>query len=184
MELGAMQERLRSSRGRARPAGSRRLDDSLPAPERIALGADHGGFALKERLKEFLLESGYEVDDVGTTGPAAVDYPPLARAVAQRVGSGACSRGIFVDATGLGSCMAANRVRGVRCATCHDERTAKSSRSHNDANMLALGAAILHPGYARRIVRLWLATAFEGGRHARRVEQIMAPDVERGTSHA
>lgn len=179
-----MQERLRSSRGRTRPAGSRRLDDTVPAPVRIALGADHGGFALKERLKEFLLEGGYDVDDVGTTSTAPVDYPQLARAVAERVASGACSRGIFVDATGLGSCMTANRVRGVRCATCHDERTAASSRSHNDANMLALGAAVLHPGYARRIVRVWLSTAFEGGRHARRVEQIMASDGERGTSHA
>jgi ribose 5-phosphate isomerase B len=153
-------------------------------PERIALGADHGGFALKENLKVFLLESGYEIEDVGTSSPAAVDYPPLARAVADRVASGSCGRGIFIDATGLGSCMTANRVRGVRCATCHDERTAISSRSHNDANMLALGASVLHPGYARRIVRLWLATAFEGGRHARRVAQIMAADEERGSSHA
>ncbi len=179
-----MQKRLASTRGHAWPAGTRRLDASTPMRVRIAIGADHGGFALKEQLKEFLLESGYEVEDVGTTSTAAVDYPPLARAVAERVASGACARGIFVDATGLGSCMTANRVAGVRCATCHDESTIKSSRSHNDANMLALGASVVHPGHARRLVRVWLGTAFEGGRHARRVEQIMAQDGTRGSSHA
>jgi len=178
-----MQERLAATRGRTWPAGTRRLDAASPVRMRIAIGADHGGFALKQQLKESLLESGYEVEDLGTTSAAPVDYPPLACAVAERVASGACARGIFVDATGLGSCMAANRVAGVRCATCHDERTIKSSRSHNDANMLALGAGVVHPGHARRLVRIWLATAFEGGRHARRVEQIMAQDGT-GSSHA
>lgn len=179
-----MQERLAATRGRPWPVGTRRLDVVAAVRERIAIGADHGGFALKEHLKQFLLDAGYDIEDVGTTSPVPADYPPLARAVAEQIASGRCRRGIFVDATGLGSCMAANRVAGVRCATCHDERTIHSSRSHNDANMLALGALVVHPGHARRLVRVWLTTAFEGGRHARRVQQIMAQDGEHGQKHA
>jgi ribose 5-phosphate isomerase B len=146
---------------------------------RVAVGADHGGFALKTRLVAWLEELGCEVLDLGTHGPDPVDYPEFALAVAREVARGGAARGLVIDGAGLGSCMVANKVRGVRAATCHDEFTARNSRAHNDANILVLGAASVHPGLARRLVRIWLATPFEGGRHARRVGQIDALDRDR-----
>jgi ribose 5-phosphate isomerase B len=177
MDLSELQESLRAARRRteSRP---RRQAGVAPRP-RIALGADHGGWALKRALGAELAELGYDVLDVGTHGPEPVDYPDFALAVARAVAGGECGRGIVVDGAGLGSCMVANKVRGVRAATCWDEATVRNSRAHNDANVLALGAAGLHPGNARRLVRLWLATEFEGGRHARRVAKIAALDGER-----
>lgn len=140
----------------------------------IAIGADHGGFRLKEQLKRYLTEDlGYEVMDAGTHDESPVDYPDIARVVATEVRSGACARGILIDGAGIGSTMAANKIRGIRCALCHDERTVVNSRSHNDANVLALGVGSVNPGHARRLVRLWLTTPFEGGRHAARVDKIM-----------
>ena len=178
MDLAELQRRLREVRRSPGPAGHRRLD---PVPERgrVAIGADHGGFALKRALVASVEELGYSVVDVGTDGPEPVDYPDFALEVARRVASGECSRGIVIDGAGLGSCMVANKVRGVRAATCHDEASIRNSRAHNDANVLALGAGRVHPGLARRLVRLWLATDFEGGRHARRVAKIVALDDER-----
>jgi ribose 5-phosphate isomerase B len=142
---------------------------------RIAIGADHGGYALKEILKrEIVDELDWEVQDCGTHSGDAVDYPDYAAAVAREVASGRCIRGVIVDAAGIGSTMAANKIAGVRCALCHDDATVVNSRAHNDANVLALGARVVHRGQAVRILRLFLATPFEGGRHQRRVQKIMA----------
>lgn len=178
MDLEALQRQLRQARRRGGPAG-RAPEPEAGASPRIAIGADHGGWALKRRLVDQLRELGWEVEDVGTHGPDPVDYPDFALAVARLVAHGACSRGIVIDGAGLGSCMVANKIPGVRAATCHDEPSAVNSRAHNDANVLALGAGRVHPGLARRLVRLWLATPFEGGRHARRVDKIVALDAER-----
>jgi ribose 5-phosphate isomerase B len=140
----------------------------------IALGADHGGLALKEDLKKYLGELGYEVLDCGTHTKDAVDYPDLAYAVASAVASGRAGRGIMVDGAGIGSCMAANKVPGIRAAMCYDHATAVNSREHNDANVLTLGGSLIGASLARQIVKAWLETDFGGGRHARRVDKIMA----------
>jgi len=138
----------------------------------IALGADHGGFSLKENLKEFLLKQGYKVDDCGTYSPDSVDYPDFAYAVAKKVSEGDAWRGIIIDGAGIGSCMVANKVSGVRAAMCYDHATALNSREHNNANVLTLGAGLIFPTLARQIVLTWLNTIFAGGRHARRVDKI------------
>ncbi len=140
----------------------------------VALGADHGGYALKEELKAYLQELGYQVVDCGTHSTAAVDYPDFAYAVARLVAEGRAWRGIVVDGAGIGSCMAANKVPGVRAAMCYDHATAVNSREHNDANVLTLGAGLLGAGLARQIVKTWLETDFAGGRHARRVDKILS----------
>ncbi len=153
-----------------------------PAPEskRVAIGADHGGYALKQLLVRSIRdELGWEVHDCGTHGPDPVDYPDFAAAVARDVASGHCSRGIVVDAAGIGSSIAANKIAGVRCALCHDDATALNSRLHNDANVLALGARVVNRGLALRLARLFLETPFEGGRHARRVLKIAALESTR-----
>jgi ribose 5-phosphate isomerase B len=140
----------------------------------VALGADHGGYAMKEDLKGYLAELGYEVVDCGTGSTASVDYPDFAYAVAKLVSDGRAWRGIMVDGAGIGSCMAANKVPGVRAAMCYDHATAINSREHNDANVLTLGGVLLGPNLARQIVKTWLETDFGGDRHARRVNKIMA----------
>ncbi len=142
--------------------------------KRIALGADHGGFALKEELKAYLQKNGYEVIDCGTSSSEAVDYPDFAEAVARKVSAGEVRRGIIVDGAGIGSCMAANKVHGVRAAMCHDYATAVNSREHNDANVLTLGAGLIGTTLAKQILDTWLITEFGGGRHVKRVEKIMA----------
>jgi len=145
------------------------------SPEKtVALGADHGGFALKEALKGYLQELGYAVLDCGTHSSESVDYPDYAYAVARLVSEGRAARGIMVDGAGIGSCMAANKVPGVRAAMCYDLSTAVNSREHNDANVLTLGGGLIGVNLARQIVKTWLGTAFGGGRHARRVNKIMA----------
>jgi len=138
----------------------------------VALGADHGGFALKESLKEFVAGLGYAVVDCGAHSTEPVDYPDLAYAVARLVSAGEAWRGILVDGAGIGSAMAANKVPGVRAALCYDHATAVNSREHNDANVLTLGAGLVGPNLARQIVQTWLATEFGGGRHQRRVDKI------------
>lgn len=160
-----------------------RIEESLTAPSAsrhrlVVLGADHAGYELKEFLKQFLLQSGYEVRDLGTDSAAPVDYPDFAQAVAQAVASGAAWRGLVVDGAGIGSAIAANKVPGARAAPCYDRATARNSREHNDANVLALGARLLRPEEAREIVAVWLATEFAGGRHQRRLDKIAA--LERG----
>jgi ribose 5-phosphate isomerase B len=139
----------------------------------VALGADHGGFAMKEDLKAYLGALGYEILDCGTHSTSSVDYPDYAYAVAQTVSGGRAWRGIMVDGAGIGSCMAANKVPGVRAAMCYDYATAVNSREHNDANVLTLGGMLLGQNLARQIVRTWLETDFGGDRHARRVDKIM-----------
>ena len=140
----------------------------------VALGADHGGHAMKEDLKGYLRELDYEVIDCGPDSTASVDYPDFAYAVAKLVSEGRAWRGIMVDGAGIGSCMAANKVPGVRAAMCYDHATAVNSREHNDANVLTLGGVLLGSNLARQIVKTWLGTEFGGGRHARRVDKIMA----------
>ena len=140
----------------------------------VAIGADHGGFALKEILKSFLVENDYQVIDCGTHTKDSVDYPDIALAVAELVSSGKAWRGVIIDGAGIGSCMAANKVPGVRAALCYDYATAVNSREHNDANVLTLGAGLIGVSLAKQIVSTWLGTAFGGGRHARRVDKIIA----------
>jgi ribose 5-phosphate isomerase B len=140
----------------------------------VALGADHGGYPMKEDLKAYLAGLGYEVIDCGTGSTASVDYPDFAYAVAKLVSESRAWRGIMVDGAGIGSCMAANKVPGVRAAMCYDHATAINSREHNDANVLTLGGALLGVNLARQIVKTWLETDFGGDRHARRVNKIMA----------
>ncbi len=140
----------------------------------IAVGADHGGFEMKEDIKKFLEKEGYQVTDCGAYSKDPVDYPDLAFAVAKMVSEGSAWRGIVVDGAGIGSCMAANKVRGVRAALCYDYATAVNSREHNDANVLTLGAGLIGPNLARQIVTTWLKTEFGGGRHTPRIDKILA----------
>ena len=139
---------------------------------RIAIGSDHRGFEAKRRIKTLLAGMGHEVVDVGTQSRDSVDYPDMAFEVARAVGEGTADRGVLICGTGIGMAIAANKVHGVRAAPCHDSITAEMSRRHNDANVLCLSADLLGEELIERMVRIWLETAFEGGRHARRVEKI------------
>ena len=143
----------------------------------LTIGADHAGYRLKEDLKGFLKELGHEVEDLGTHSEEPADYPPICAAVARAVRDGRAERGIVLGGSGQGEQISANKVRGVRAALCNDLYTARMSRQHNDANVLSIGSRIVAPDLAREIVEVWLATAFEGGRHERRVEQI--EEIER-----
>ncbi|HEX6384060.1 MAG TPA: ribose 5-phosphate isomerase B [Anaerolineae bacterium] len=140
----------------------------------VAIGADHGGYELKEQIKAMLAtaDAGYTVIDCGTHGTDSVDYPDYAYAVARLVADGRAWRGIMIDGAGIGSCMAANKVPGVRADMCYDQATAVNSREHNNANVLTLGAGLIGPNLARQIVTTWLTTEFGGGRHGRRVDKI------------
>jgi ribose 5-phosphate isomerase B len=140
----------------------------------IAIGADHGGFPLKERIAFRLKESGWEVTDCGTDSHESVDYPDYAHAVARKVSEGECRWGIIIDGAGIGSSIAANKVPGVRAALCYDISSARNSRAHNHANVLTLGAGLIGEELAWQIVEEWLSTAWAGGRHARRVAKIDA----------
>jgi ribose 5-phosphate isomerase B len=144
---------------------------------RIAIGADHAGFALKEHLVATLVRLGHDVDDRGTYSDAPVDYPPLCAEVARLVVAGRVERGIVVGGSGQGEQMAANKVRGIRAALCNDLYSARLAREHNDANVLAMGGRIVAFELADEIVALWLITPFEGGRHQRRIDQIA--DIEK-----
>jgi ribose 5-phosphate isomerase B len=143
----------------------------------IALGADHAGWELKEALKAWLIESGHQVLDFGTHSPESVDYPDYALLVADAVASGKAERGLLVCGTGIGMAMTANKVPGVRAAPCTDAFTARMSREHNDANVLALGGRLMDRDLGLEILRLWLGAEFAGGRHERRVAKIA--DLER-----
>ena len=144
---------------------------------RVAIGADHGGYPLKERIGFYLRERGYEVEDCGTSSPDSVDYPDFAHAVARLVADCSCSAGIIVDGAGIGSAMVANKVPGVRAALCYDVSSARNSREHNHANVLTLGAGLVGNALALQIVDAWLATDWGPGRHARRVDMIA--EIER-----
>ena len=148
---------------------------------RIAIGADHAGFPLKEDLAGYLREQGHEILDIGTDSTATVDYPPFCAAAARAVIAGEADRAIVLGGSGQGEQIAANKVHGIRAALCHDLYLARLSREHNDANVLAMGARVIAPAYAREIVTVWLATPFDGGRHLPRIEQIAA--IEREEMH-
>jgi len=150
-----------------------------PTTRLIALGADHGGVAVRDAIAARLRELGHSVTDHGTSGTNPVDYPDYAVAVARAVASGAAQVGIMVDGAGIGSCMAANKVAGVRAAMCYDVTTAQNAREHNNANLLTLGGGLIGPRLALAIVEAFLATDFGGGRHAARVAKIDALDASR-----
>jgi ribose 5-phosphate isomerase B len=139
---------------------------------RIAIGSDHAGFALKQELKQLLKDDGHEVVDLGTDSEEPVDYPIYCVKVARAVTGGTADRGIVLGGSGQGEQMAANKVHGIRAAMCNDLYTARLSREHNDANVLAIGARIVASTLAAEILRLWLATPFQGGRHVKRLEEI------------
>jgi ribose 5-phosphate isomerase B len=145
---------------------------------RIAIGADHAGYALKEHIAGVLKQLGHEIDDRGTHGLDPIDYPPICAEVARLVADGRAARGIVIGGSGQGEQIAANKVRGIRAALCNDLYTARLSREHNDANVLAMGGRVVGFGLAEENVALWISTAFAGGRHQRRVDQIM--EIERG----
>lgn len=145
---------------------------------RIAIGADHAGFPLKQHLVNILQALGHEVNDRGTHTDEPVDYPGICADVGREVVAGRADRGIVIGGSGQGEQISANKVRGVRAALCNDLYTARMSREHNDANVLAMGGRIVAPGLADEIVTLWLGTGFEGGRHQRRVDQISAIERE------
>jgi ribose 5-phosphate isomerase B len=146
---------------------------------RVAIGADHAGFLLKQHLIAALTRLGHDVDDRGTRSEEPVDYPPICAEVARLVAGGRADRGIVIGGSGQGEQISANKVRGIRAALCNDLYTARLSRAHNDANVLAMGGRVIGFGLAEEILALWLATPFEGGRHQRRVDQIM--EIERGS---
>lgn len=141
---------------------------------KIAMACDHGGLELKETIKAHLLERGFAVEDFGTNSRESCDYPDYARPAAEAVASGACERGILVCTTGIGVSITANKVKGIRCALLSDPVSAQLTRQHNDTNMMALGQGFVGPMLALQIVDIWLDTAFEGGRHQRRVDKVMA----------
>ena len=141
---------------------------------KIALASDHGGFALKEAIKAHLTDRGYEVLDLGTHSEESVDYPKYGQACGEAVISGQADRGIVCCGTGIGISIAANKVKGIRCAHCADCLQAEMTRKHNDANMMAIGAGFTGKNMAERMVEVFLSTEFEGGRHERRVNKMMA----------
>jgi ribose 5-phosphate isomerase B len=144
---------------------------------RIAVGSDHAGFTLKEEIRRFLEEEGYEVVDVGTHSEEPVDYPPICAAAAREVSAGRADRAMLFGGSGQGEQISANKVHGIRASLCHDLFTARLAREHNDANVLTMGGRIVAPALAKEIARVWLETGFDGGRHARRVELIS--EIER-----
>ncbi|NLS94635.1 MAG: ribose 5-phosphate isomerase B [Planctomycetaceae bacterium] len=148
---------------------------------RIAVGSDHRGTAIRQKILDFVSQLGHEAVDFGSKEEGPVDYPDIAEQVAHEVGNGKADRGILICGTGIGMCIAANKVHGVRAAPCHDDLTAEMSRRHNDLNVLCLSADLLGEGIIHRMLEIWLATPFEGGRHARRVDKISA--IEREFDH-
>ncbi len=145
---------------------------------KLMIGSDHGGFELKEEVKKHLEDLGYEVVDVGTHSPESCDYPDIAKAGCEKITSGECERGILICGTGIGISMAANKIKGIRAACCSDTYSAKYTRLHNDANVICFGGRVVGGGLACEIVDAYLSVEFEGGRHQRRVDKIMALEAE------
>jgi ribose 5-phosphate isomerase B len=143
-----------------------------PPSKTVAIGADHGGFQMKELLKPIFAELGLALRDVGISEEKPVDYPDIAQQVAELVAAGSVARGVIVDGAGIGSCMAANKVPGIRAALCYDKASARNSREHNDSNVLTLGGRLLTASQAEEVLRIWLSTPFAAGRHAARVGKI------------
>lgn len=154
------------------PRAEERLPSGSRAALKVAIGSDHRGFTLKCQLAEYMRELGHSVLDCGMTEGQPRDYPDIALQVAEKVARGICDRGVLIDMVGVGSAIAANKIRGIRAGTCYDVEAARSSRLHNDANVLVLGSSFVNRGLARRMVRIWLETPFEGGRHQKRVDMI------------
>jgi ribose 5-phosphate isomerase B len=150
----------------------------MPPMSRIAIGSDHAGFVLKEHLAEVLRDQGHEVVDHGTRSAESCDYPPICAAVGRMVRNGGADVGIVLGGSGQGEQLAANKVRGVRAALCNDLYTARMARAHNDANVLSMGARVVGVGLAEEIVDVFLSTPFEGGRHQRRVDQLMQIEID------
>lgn len=153
------------------------LSALAPPDKTVAIGADHGGYGLKEALKPMIESLGLQVRDVGVYEEKPADYPDLALKVAELVAAGTAARGVVIDGAGIGSSIAANKVPGVRAALCYDKASAKNSREHNDSNVLTLGARLLTQTQAEEVLRTWIATPFAGGRHQARVQKIL--DIER-----
>jgi ribose 5-phosphate isomerase B len=152
------------------------LSALAPASHTVAIGADHGGFRLKEMLKPVIEGLGLQVRDIGVTEEKPADYPDIAVKVAELVAAGTAARGVIIDGAGIGSSIAANKVPGVRAALCYDKASARNSREHNDSNVLTLGARLLTETQAEEVLRTWLGTPFAGGRHQARVQKII--DIE------
>ena len=146
---------------------------------RVAIGSDHGGYEVKEKIKTFLKSLGYHITDVGTDSTDSVDYPDFAEKVASKVASGECERGIMIDGAGIGSSMACNKIKGIRAALCYDIKTVINSREHNNANVLTLGGPLHTVEELYEMTKVWLETRFAGGRHWRRVNKIMALERRR-----
>ena len=175
--VGASPSLLGASAGASAMAEGAGGAPAVAGGRSIAIGADHGGYVLKERLAEWLRSKGWDVRDCGTRSADPVDYPDVAHAVAMLVAAGVCANGIVIDGAGIGSAMVANKVPGVRAALCYDLSSARNSREHNHANVLTLGARLIGEGLAQDIVETWLATPWGEARHAARVAKIA--DVER-----
>lgn len=177
-EIQAIVERVMQHAGRTQPSPISTPSTSTNSEKKIiAIGADHGGYEMKTALIEYIKELGYETIDCGTSSKEAVDYPDFALAVANQVRLGKAWRGVMIDGAGIGSCMVANKVPGIRAAMAYDYASAANSREHNNANYLTLGAGLIGLNQAKLIVKTWLSTEFGGGRHQKRVDKIM--DVEK-----
>jgi ribose 5-phosphate isomerase B len=155
------------------------IDHSAPPEKTIAIGSDHGGFELKEKLKPIFEELGLHIKDVGVHEQKPVDYPDIAREVAEIVARGEALRGVIIDGAGIGSSIVANKFPGIRAALCYDKASARNSREHNDSNVLTLGGRLLTTTQAEDVLRVWLTTPFAGGRHAARVQKIT--EIEKAT---
>jgi ribose 5-phosphate isomerase B len=178
--IGSMSEQLQPEAPKPGPASKTETPPIQPssAKKKVAIGSDHGGFELKEALKTELSTLGFDILDCGTNSKDAVDYPDFALAVAQQVASGAVWRGVMIDGAGIGSCMVANKVPGVRAAMAYDYASASNSREHNDANVLTLGAGLIGTSQAKLILKTWLTTEFGGGRHQKRIDKIIAVEKQ------
>jgi ribose 5-phosphate isomerase B len=157
------------------------IDNSATPAKTIAIGSDHGGFTLKEKLKPIFEEFGLHIQDVGVHEEKPVDYPDIARQVAEIVASGQALRGVIIDGAGIGSSIVANKFPGIRAALCYDKASARNSREHNDSNVLTLGGRLLTATQAEEVLRVWLTTPFAGGRHAARVQKIT--EIEKATKN-
>jgi ribose 5-phosphate isomerase B len=160
---------------------ARDLEGLAPAEKTVAIGSDHGGFRMKERLKAVLEEMGRTVRDAGVYEEKPADYPDIAHAVARLVAEGRAAAGVVIDGAGIGSAMAANKVPGIRAALCYDRASARNSREHNNANVLTLGGRLLTETQAEEVLRTWLETPFGGGRHQARVDKIAAIERQYAT---
>jgi len=172
-QLGIRIQKKAEEKASTTPSAGASGAQSLRSLGSIAIGSDHGGFQLKELLKPYLETLGLKIVDVGTYSEETCDYPDFAYAVARTVALGHASKGIMIDAVGIASAMVANKVKGVRAASCTDEFSARSSREHNDANVLTLGGRTLGSELAKSIVKVWIETNFGGGRHQKRVAKII-----------